>query len=444
MRRSLALLVTLMLPLLSGCTALFGERMLPPGSGENGGTGGNGGSGGSGGGGGTCVPVRCADVGAVCGAITDGCGGTLSCGDCSAGQTCGGGGPNRCGTGACAPQTCAQVGASCGQFSDGCAGVLDCGPCACTPTTCAAHPTSCGALADGCGHTLDCGICPSGVWHSLGNSTAELHSVAYSNAPGGSSPASGLWIAALDGSVLHSTDDVHFDTMNVQSSLSALHLDASDVWVGGADGISYQQAGTTGFSLIAGSPKLIGGIDGSVVSLFATSFSTEGAAYSNFSSTWTAAKLTPAPGPLFAVFAPSFAEAYAIGARGVIYHTADSGQSWAAQTSGTAADLFCVWGNGSLVIVAGAAGTFLRSTNGGATWTRSTVGSSPIYGLSGTSTTDIWAVGKNATLLHSVDGGASWSQESDVSGATIFYDVAAADGKVYVVGESGTILERSN
>jgi hypothetical protein len=48
---------------------------------------------------GTCVPTTCADLGKNCGSVSDGCGGTLSCGTCGTGTTCGGGGTaNVCGT----------------------------------------------------------------------------------------------------------------------------------------------------------------------------------------------------------------------------------------------------------------------------------------------------------------------------------------------------------
>jgi hypothetical protein len=51
-----------------------------------------------------CSPTTCAAVGANCGMIADGCGGTLDCGTCTLPQTCGGGGtPNVCG---CSPTTC--------------------------------------------------------------------------------------------------------------------------------------------------------------------------------------------------------------------------------------------------------------------------------------------------------------------------------------------------
>src|SRR2546428_3848032 len=47
-----------------------------------------------------CTPTTCAAQGKNCGTIADGCGGTLTCGVCTAPQTCGGGGvANVCGVG---------------------------------------------------------------------------------------------------------------------------------------------------------------------------------------------------------------------------------------------------------------------------------------------------------------------------------------------------------
>ncbi|MFP2910090.1 tryptophan synthase alpha chain, partial [Pyxidicoccus sp. 3LFB2] len=77
-----------------------------------------------------CQPMTCAAQGLDCGIAIDGCGGTLECGTCAVGDTCGGGGaPNVCGTGACSPTTCAALGKNCGPMSDGCGGMLDCGTC---------------------------------------------------------------------------------------------------------------------------------------------------------------------------------------------------------------------------------------------------------------------------------------------------------------------------
>jgi len=48
----------------------------------------------------TCSPTTCLAQGKNCGTIADGCGGTLTCGSCTAPQTCGGGGvANVCGGG---------------------------------------------------------------------------------------------------------------------------------------------------------------------------------------------------------------------------------------------------------------------------------------------------------------------------------------------------------
>ena len=53
-----------------------------------------------------CVPATCQSLGRQCGSVSDGCGGTLNCGTCSGGLSCGGGGtPGVCGTtpAACTP-----------------------------------------------------------------------------------------------------------------------------------------------------------------------------------------------------------------------------------------------------------------------------------------------------------------------------------------------------
>ncbi len=140
------------------------------------------------GGGGSCTPRTCAQVGANCGPVGDGCGALVDCGMCPTGQICGGGGPSRCGTGIsgdggstmCVPKTCAQLGANCGLVSDGCGALAMCGTCsigqscggggtpsvcggmACMPRTCAQAGANCGPVSDGCGNLLDCGMCPTG------------------------------------------------------------------------------------------------------------------------------------------------------------------------------------------------------------------------------------------------------------------------------------------
>jgi hypothetical protein len=109
-----------------------------------------------------CLPARC--PAGACGTLDDGCGGTLDCGGCSAGQSCL---DNVCLV-ECQPRSCAGAGAQCGLISDGCGGQIDCGICdagACggagVPNHCACRtvcpPRACTNWPDGCSHLLPCG-----------------------------------------------------------------------------------------------------------------------------------------------------------------------------------------------------------------------------------------------------------------------------------------------
>lgn len=126
---------------------------------------------------GPCVPRSCVELGLGCGRGLDGCGGTLDCGTCPDGETCGAGGPNLCGVGTCVRKTCFDLGASCGPISDGCDDVLDCGGCpvpqscggggvpnvcGCRARSCAELGASCGTVPDGCKDVVWCGDCPLG------------------------------------------------------------------------------------------------------------------------------------------------------------------------------------------------------------------------------------------------------------------------------------------
>lgn len=134
----------------------------------------------------SCVPTSCAAEGKNCGIISDHCGGTLHCGECSGSDTCGGGGANVCGQAACEPTSCRAQEKNCGVVADGCGGTLDCGTCSgadtcggggqpnvcgatCVPMTCEAAGANCGSISDGCGGTLECGACGLGTVCGAGN-----------------------------------------------------------------------------------------------------------------------------------------------------------------------------------------------------------------------------------------------------------------------------------
>lgn len=104
-----------------------------------------------------CKPLTCAEAGAQCGNLPDGCGGSVQCGGCIGPTVCRlQGTAFRCVPAEpCVPLTCAALGATCGTPDDGCGGTLDCGGCA--------EGESCGGagLALACG---DPGRTPETVW----------------------------------------------------------------------------------------------------------------------------------------------------------------------------------------------------------------------------------------------------------------------------------------
>ena len=143
----------------------------------------------------TDCPARiesCAAVGAECGLIGNGCGGSIDCGGCGPGELCGIDAPQRCDPAVCEPLGAAiACTGKCGLASNGCGnevaeGVIDCTidfPCAagescggggvanqcgsgvfCQPlgagAACATR--ECGAAGDGCGGAHDCGDCSAG------------------------------------------------------------------------------------------------------------------------------------------------------------------------------------------------------------------------------------------------------------------------------------------
>jgi hypothetical protein len=160
--------------------------------------------------GGACTPTTCAAQSATCGSLSDGCGGTLQCGSCAAGQTCAsshvcqaasacqgsvpaytagkcnataayGNALYKCISQAAGvngePAGCGLPGVYCSSIAPDNASwgtsawqlVQRCDTSTCTPTTCAAQGKTCGSIGDGCGGTLSCGTCASGQTCSSSN-----------------------------------------------------------------------------------------------------------------------------------------------------------------------------------------------------------------------------------------------------------------------------------
>ncbi len=141
-------------------------------------------------------------AGKECGVEGDGCGDTYDCGTCGDGEACGAEAPFQCGTAIVTGpddcpakiESCASVGAECGVIGNGCGGTLDCeaelggctdgmfcglgGPQKCGDTLDTCQPADpavacagkCGLVSNGCGAEVDGGLidctalfpCPDG------------------------------------------------------------------------------------------------------------------------------------------------------------------------------------------------------------------------------------------------------------------------------------------
>jgi hypothetical protein len=179
----------------------------------------------------------CAEVGAECGLIGNGCGGTLDCGGCGGGQLCGIEAPQKCGAApVCEPlEPAAACAGKCGFVSNGCGldtggGVIDCkvdfpcpagltcggagipnecgsGGAVCQPidraTACAGK--ECGVASDGCGERYDCGSCGGEEACFAGECKVPMACVPMSRATACSGKACGLVGDGCGGTVMCGT-----------------------------------------------------------------------------------------------------------------------------------------------------------------------------------------------------------------------------------------------
>ena len=159
------------------------------------------------------------------------------------------------------------------------------------------------------------------------------------------------------------------------------------------------------------------------------------------SSSWSS-MISGTSATLYAVWATSNTDAFAVGQGGTILHY--DGTSWSSMTSGTTSDLRAVWasasedagGNANDVFAMDVSGTILHYD--GTSWNSTDSGGPSLYGVWGNSSTDVFAVGSDGTILHY--DGTSWSS-MDSGIANMLRGVWGSSGSdVFTVGVSGTIL----
>lgn len=128
-----------------------------------------------------------------------------------------------------------------------------------------------------------------------------------------------------------------------------------------------------------------------------------------------------------------------------IWHTADGGASWSAQSSGTIYGLNEVaFANSTTGVAVGLGGIILNTTNGGGTWVNRPSGTS--YALNGVSlVNEIFgcAVGVHGTILFTSNSGGSWTPVTSGTTAAL-YDISFCDDDGWVTGDSSLILYTPN
>lgn len=146
-------------------------------------------------------------------------------------------------------------------------------------------------------------------------------------------------------------------------------------------------------------------------------------------------------GNLRGVFFADATTGWIVGSQGRIYATTDGGVTWAAQSSGTTAQLNRVqFASRTTGWAVGAGGTILKTTDGGAAWTALSSGTSNVLtGLSFVTAATGWTVGGEGTLLKTTDGGARWTRQESGTAATLGAVSFASERKGWV-DASGEIL----
>jgi photosystem II stability/assembly factor-like uncharacterized protein len=135
------------------------------------------------------------------------------------------------------------------------------------------------------------------------------------------------------------------------------------------------------------------------------------------------------------------------GSNGAIYATADGGQTWTPQTSGTTQAFRSIsFPTDQLGWAVGNAETIERTSDGGKTWTTHPVTlpawfpSIAFYSVIFPTPDNGWIVGASGTVLHTRDGGATWSMGTPPIGGFLTDAVLVPPNSLWVTGSSQQAL----
>lgn len=157
----------------------------------------------------------------------------------------------------------------------------------------------------------------------------------------------------------------------------------------------------------------------------------------------------------YGVFVLDEQNAWAVGNRGVVLHTADAGQTFTQLNSGVERAIYDVdFADAQSGVAIGQDGLILKTDDGGQTWKQIPlalpledwqVAQPHMFALSrGASPNHIWAVGPVGAIIHSADGGETWQNQSLGRDVTLNGVSFASDTEGWIAGEFGSILRTAD
>jgi photosystem II stability/assembly factor-like uncharacterized protein len=164
--------------------------------------------------------------------------------------------------------------------------------------------------------------------------------------------------------------------------------------------------------------------------------------------TWTQ-QASPVQVMLTAVHMADAMHGWAVGHDAVILQTADGGATWTVkyQDPDLEAPLFDIWFENAMHgIAVGAYGLILETTDGGATWNERRISEDEphLYTITATADGALFSVGEIGSVFKSTDKGATWTELKTPYDGTFFGALALKDGSLLVHGLRGNVFRTEN
>lgn len=150
--------------------------------------------------------------------------------------------------------------------------------------------------------------------------------------------------------------------------------------------------------------------------------------------------------PFFDLYFENETSGYVVGAYGLIFHTADGGQSWESWRDNLdnprELHLYKMQHIGKDIYIAGEQGLFLKSDDKGKTFKSiKSPYQGSFFGMVGSQQDDIIIFGLRGNAFRSSNGGVSWQTINTGSTNTITAGLQLSDGKIILVSRSGEVLQ---